>query len=42
MHESFFEALVAKILSYAGISINSQEIVNYVTQQEQLDAAKKQ
>lgn len=42
MHESCFEAIVAKILSYAGISINSQEIVNYVTQQEQLDAAKKQ
>ena len=42
MHESCFESLVAKILSYAGMSINSQEIVNYVTQQEQLDIAKKQ
>ena len=42
MHQSCFEAIVAKILSYAGISINSQEIVNYVTQQEHLDAAKKQ
>ena len=41
MHESCFESLTAKILSYAGISINSQEIVNYVAMQEQLDNQKK-
>jgi len=33
--------LVAKILSYAGISINSQEIVNYVAMQEQIETQKK-
>jgi hypothetical protein len=41
MHESCFEALTAKILSYAGMSINSQEITQYVAQQEQLDNQKK-
>ena len=41
LHESCFEGLVAKILSYAGISINSQEIVNYVAMQEQLENQKK-
>lgn len=40
MHQSCFESLVAKILSYAGISINSQEITNYVDTQTQLEMAK--
>jgi hypothetical protein len=40
MHESCFEVLVSKILSYAGISINSQEITNYVDTQTQLEMAK--
>lgn len=40
MHESCFETLVGKILSYAGISINSQEITNYVDTQTQIEMAK--
>ena len=34
MHESFFEDLVVKILSYAGVSINSSEVVQYAEAQE--------
>lgn len=41
LHPSCFEEVVAKILSYAGLSINSEEVTKYVDQQTQLEALKK-